>query len=80
MNLSPSSVIIMPAPDNKSLFLCILLAQMVKNLIGWMVVGVGWLLDVNDFTQLLMVHVRLDYTFDFSVTQPSRYNCKALVT
>jgi hypothetical protein len=23
---------------------------MVKNLIGWMVVGVGWLLDVNDFT------------------------------
>jgi hypothetical protein len=51
---------------------------MVKNLIGWMVVGVGWLLDVNDFTQLLMVHVRLDYTFDFSVTQAFKIQLQSL--
>jgi hypothetical protein len=54
---------------------------MVKNLIGRVVVGVGWLLDVKRFYPIADGDMRdSDYTFDFAVTQPSRYNCKALVT
>jgi hypothetical protein len=44
---------------------------MVKNLIGGVVVGVGWLLDVERFHPIADGDMGdSDYAFDFSVAQP----------
>jgi hypothetical protein len=37
---------------------------------------VGWLLDVEMILPIADGHARLDYTFDFSVTQPFKIKAK----